>query len=151
MKGVNQLKKPEPGDVSELKSKIPQEQVLQTLRQKVRESAMYEIPIHDENNVRRIYFTTAEDFIRFLAQEIHVFKVPAFKVVIPCGETGANYYVVEGKTVTNENVIAYFRGTYGYGGSGPHQSALVEKFFELIHLKLETRCGDYLLGLLRIC
>ncbi|RLF64318.1 MAG: hypothetical protein DRN30_05580 [Thermoplasmata archaeon] len=151
MKGASQLKKSEPGDVSELKSKIPIKEVLQILRQKVRESAMYEIPIYDEENVKRIYFTTAEDFIRFLTQEIHIFKVPAFKVVIPCGEIGANYYIVEGKTVNNENVIAFFRGMYGYGGSGPHQSALVEKFFELIHLKLETRCGDYLLGLLRIC
>lgn len=135
------------GDVSKLKKKYSEEEVLSILRSPPREYTMQEIPVE---KIKRIYFAFAEDFIRFVVR-LESFKLPVFKVVIPCGHTGANFYVVEGKTRKGEKVIAFFRGTYGYGGEGPHQSALVEKFFEILRVPLEVRCGDYLLGLLRIC
>jgi len=82
-------------------------------------------------------------------KSLSVVKLPVFKVVVPCGSTGANYYIVNGERFGKE-VIAFFRGTYGYAGTGPHQSAFIEKFFKLFRYPMQTMSGDYLLTLLRI-
>lgn len=70
-------------------------------------------------------------------------KIPIWKIVLPrLGEwtQGAIYYIVE----TNNGNLA-FRGTYGYCGTGPHESALVEAYLEKAKYRLEVRDGDYLL------
>jgi len=57
---------------------------------------------------------------------LKVVRLPVFKVIIPCGSMGANYYIVRGEIFEGREVIVFFRGTYGYAGAGPHQSAFVE-------------------------
>jgi len=70
-------------------------------------------------------------------------KLPIWKIVIQRldGNTGAIYYISE-----SENYNRIFRGTFGYGGTGPHQSAWIESCFEKFNLPFEVRGGDYLLN-----
>jgi len=77
-------------------------------------------------------------------------RLPLWKIVIPELDQpshGAIYYVVE--TVRHEKHI--FRGTFGYFGSGPHESALVEYLMTRVrHCWFEVRSGDYLMGFLNM-
>jgi len=75
-------------------------------------------------------------------------KHPVWKVIVPPMKeagfpAGSIYYIVE-----SEDCIHFFRGTYDYEGSGPHQSAVVEEFFDRLGFTLELRTADYLLSLL---
>jgi len=87
---------------------------------------------------------TPESFIGRILR-LGRFKHPLWKVVCPRprGETGAIYYIVDAI-----DTVHIFRGTYGYMGTGPHQSALIEEFMETHGLRLELRDGDYLLTLI---
>jgi len=79
-------------------------------------------------------------------------RLPCWKIIIPHlqgkDQTGSIYYVVntpEGGTAAGTNHI--FRGTFGYGGTGPHESALIEWFVtKTRNCFFEIRDGDFLLG-----
>ncbi|RLI73386.1 hypothetical protein DRO97_07600 [Archaeoglobales archaeon] len=109
---------------------------------------------------KRTYLAkTARDFVSTLAKSNTIFP-PIWKVVIPhinpetkkIMDIGANYYIahISSKYLFGdyEKVALYYRGTYGYGGSGCYESALIEKAIELLELPIEVRSGDYLLALL---
>jgi len=86
-----------------------------------------------------------ESFIRRIRQGN--FKLPVWKIVIPDleQENGVIYYVLQ-ETQGSNNI---FRGTYGYGGTGPHESALVEEVLIRMNCTIEVRNGDYLLGFIK--
>lgn len=90
-------------------------------------------------------FRDVEKFIHSVLQK-HGVLLPIWKIVIPRldGATGAIYYIAEIKDGFNH----VFRGTYGYGGTGPHESALIEACFECCGLYFEVRDGDYFLNFL---
>lgn len=85
-----------------------------------------------------------ENFIRSVLCK--TIRLPIWKIVIPNinGSSGAIYYIAECNIY---NLI--FRGTFGYWGTGPHESALIEAIFEKRGLFFEVRDGDYLLNFLR--
>jgi len=137
------------GDVSYLYDKISEGEILDALKLPADYIRDYlkKLPIDD--GVERYYALCEKAFVKFV-RSLKVVKLPVFKVVVPCGPVGANYYIVRGEIVEGREVIVFFRGTYGYSGAGPHQSAFVEKFFKLFRYPIQTRCGDYLLSLLCI-
>ena len=91
-----------------------------------------------------LIFHDVRKFIHSILQK-HGVKIPIWKIVIPQLErdNGAIYYIAECKDYNR-----IFRGTYGYGGTGPHESALVEACFEKFGLCFEVRNGDYLINFL---
>ena len=135
------------GDVSYLYDKISERDILDALKLPADYVRDYlkRLPVND--GIERYYALCEKAFVRFV-RSLRVVKLPVFKVVIPCGSMGANYYIVRGEIVEGREVIVFFRRTYGYAGTGPHQSAFVEKFFKLFKYPIQTRCGDYLLSLL---
>lgn len=94
---------------------------------------------------KTLIFYDVKKFIHSVLQKS--IRLPIWKIVIPRldGGSGAIYYVACGK---DHNSI--FRGTFGYGGTGPHESALIEAAFESFNLNFEVRDGDYLLGFLEV-
>lgn len=90
-------------------------------------------------------FRDVEKFIHAILQK-HGVSLPIWKIVIPRldAKTGAIYYIAEIKGGVNH----VFRGTFGYGGTGPHESALIEACFEKFGLYFEVRDGDYLINFL---
>lgn len=82
----------------------------------------------------------------------HATHLPVFKIVAPelpdqpGAHTGANYYVAETEDVEGHKMINVFRGTFGYGGSGPHASALIEAWLKKRGLPLERQSADFLRG-----
>ena len=136
------------GDVSYLYEKISDEDIEKALSMSVEDvmSHASSVPAVD---VRRLYFTDEKAFVGYVLR-LATLKLPVFKVVVPSeGNVGSIYYVAEGEDHEGE-VIAFFRGTYGYYGSGCRQSAFVEKTFKKYGIPIEKRDGDYLLSLLRI-
>lgn len=108
----------------------------------------------DEGRVEKIglarIYDLVENFVRTIARAKQI-NLPVFKVITGRleGGTGAIYYVAK---VDGTNCI--FRGTYGYGGTGPHESAFVEFVLEkkgIVGQLIEVRGGDYLLNFLRGC
>ena len=99
------------------------------------------------DKVTIFYHMTPESWLRALVTAAAV-KLPLWRVITPWGSDGAVYYVF----YDEEDRVHVFRGTYGYGGCGPHQSALIEAFIDryLGGLYFENRDGDYLLGLLKL-
>lgn len=90
---------------------------------------------------RGLIFHDVEDFCRALL--FTQIKLPVWKIVVPDLKqpNGAIYYLAE-----NTKGQSYcFRGTYGYAGTGPHESAKIEAILEARGLNLEVRNGDYLL------
>lgn len=71
------------------------------------------------------------------------FKLPLWKILIPCLDlkTGAIYYVLQGSEGANH----IFKGTFGYEGIGPSESALVEEVLSRTGYPIEVRSGEYLL------
>ena len=110
------------------------------------EKAYVGIDISDSHNVTSIenglIYHHVEDFIRTVLQKRSI-KLPVWKIVIPSleGKSGAIYYIV---CCDDYNFV--FRGTFGYWGTGPHESALIETIFEQHDLFFEVRDGDYLLN-----
>jgi len=100
-----------------------------------------------------------EDFLSAIVR-CDVMYPPVWKVIVPhidpetkqIQNIGANYYIVHMKSRylfnTDSKVVLYFRGTYGYGGTGCYESAVIEKGLKLMELPIEVRGGDYLLSLL---
>lgn len=75
------------------------------------------------------------------------FKLPIWKVILPepNASMGIIYYAAEDA----EGRLHLFRGTYGYRGVGPHQSAFIEAFIEdVLGLSPELRGGDLLIDLI---
>jgi len=86
------------------------------------------------------FYRSGEDFVQIIAH-LRGIRLPVYKIVIPdiqnldiVGDSyrftpmeGAIYYMVE---EPSEGILVrpihLFRGTFGYGGTGPHESALVE-------------------------
>ena len=104
------------------------------------------IDISDPQNVtgigKGLIYHRVEDFIRTVLQKRSI-KLPIWKIVIPLleGKSGAIYYIV-----CCSDYTFCFRGTFGYWGTGPHESALIEAIFEQHGLTFEVRDGDYLLN-----
>ncbi len=137
------------GDVSYLYDKISEKEILEALKLPADYVWDYVKRLPTNDGIERYYAYCEKAFVKFV-KSLRVVKLPVFKVVIPCGSMGANYYIVTGEIIKGKEVIVFFRGTYGYAGAGPHQSAFVEKFFKLFKYPIQTRCGDYLLSLLRL-
>lgn len=72
--------------------------------------------------------------------------MPVWKIMVPGLDkpsVGAIYYVYQrGK----DGETHIFRGTFGYGGTGPHESAMIEYEMTRRHLQIEIRDVDALLG-----
>jgi len=136
-------------DVSYLYNKISEKEILEALKlpEDYVRDYLKKLPIDDD--IERYYALCEKAFMRFVGS-LKVVKLLVFKVIITCDSMGANYYIVRGEIVEGKEVIVFFRGTYEYAGTGPHQSAFVEKFFKLFKYPIQTRCGDYLLSLLCI-
>jgi len=52
------------------------------------------------------------------------------------------------KNPNGRNINWITRTTYGYGGTGVHQSAVILELFEQMKAPIEVRTGDYLLSFL---
>jgi len=79
-------------------------------------------------------------------------ELPIWKAVCPDldrPDQGSIYYIVHYRTKKGKDRALMFRGTYGYWGTGPHESALIEQFFEHLKWPIEVRGPDYLLDLIR--
>jgi len=92
-------------------------------------------------------FDSVHHFIYTVARKSKI-HLPIWKIVIPRlgrgqSRVGAIYYIVR-----TEKEALIFRGTYGYFGTGPHESALIEAAFEKLGFPFEVRDGDYLLSFL---
>jgi len=141
------------GNVSDLLDSIPDSEILKALQMKVSEETLRRIAtkLPTNDSVLRLRFHCEKTFVWYIANRLSRVDLPIFKVVTPCDtRTGANYYIVWGQEPDGTEVVAFFRGTYGCGGRGPLQSAFVEKFFKMFEYRVEIRCGDYLLSLLRL-
>ena len=93
-----------------------------------------------------IYYLTPEAWVRSLINRISV-KLPIWKILIPDvpgASVGAIYYIFKDE----KGVAHLFRGTFGYGGCGPHESAMIEEFLERKGYPIELRGGDYLLDII---
>jgi len=94
---------------------------------------------------KAIIFDNEDHFIQVVGKS--KVKLPVWKVLCPHLDNpnqGAIYYIVQ----TEERNLV-FRGTYGYWGVGPHQSAMIEHIFQKVyHLYFDVRSGDYLLTLM---
>jgi hypothetical protein len=102
---------------------------------------------------KAVFHITLGTFLRAVSGK--AMRLPLWKIVIPDLDNqmqGAIYYVVntiEGGTAAGTNHI--FRGTFGYWGTGPHESALIEWFLTKIRGGwFEIRNGDYLLSFLEV-
>jgi len=109
------------------------------------------------NGYKILKARSPKDFLSSIAYMYKSIHVPVWKVVIPkvdkygCVEgQGAIYYIVRGILKNNSKAIVVFRGTYGYHGTGPYESAFVEKGLKFLGMSIEERDGDYLLTLLDI-
>jgi len=121
-----------------------EDQVQQIIRE-LRKSQGYDISTPDVTQIGdALVFSDVKKFVGCTLGK-HFIRLPVWKIVIPRleGDAGSIYYVAETK---DYNYI--FRGTYGYGGTGPHESALVEACFEKCGLSFEVRDGDYLINFL---
>jgi len=89
-----------------------------------------------------------EDFLKAVLHQRRI-KLPVYKVLAPMEvretDVGAIYYFV-----VCDKYNLCFRGTYGYGGTGPHESALVEELFDRIGLPVELRSADFIITLLQV-
>jgi len=96
---------------------------------------------------KRWYHGRVESFIYWLfrrpVKNLRVWKVLAPHLDDP--RIGAVYYIFEDAV---RGTIHCYRATYGYGGSGPHEAAVIEEAIEVRKLFIELRDADYLLGLL---
>jgi len=134
-----QVKKPEHNkfdNIFEIRKDYPH------IEEKIAEALVGRLPRPARRVGKALIHDDVESFIRRLRQSN--FKLPVWKVVIPDleQETGAIYYVIQGVSEWNH----IFRGTFGYGGTGPHESALVEEVLDRMNCMIEVRNGDYLLG-----
>jgi len=91
-----------------------------------------------------IYHHSPESWLKALLTAGCV-MLPLYRVFTPWGPEGAVYYIFE----DSRGYVHVFRGTYGYGGTGPHQSALIEAFVEKLGLPFVNRDGDHLLSLIK--
>jgi hypothetical protein len=135
---TEQIKKPKHNEfdnIFEIRKNYPH------IEEKIAEALVGRLPRPPRTVGRAMIHVDVESFIRRLRQSN--FKLPVWKIVIPdLGQkNGFIYYVIQG--VNERNHI--FKGTYGYSGTGPHESALVEEVLERMNCMVEIRSGDYLL------
>jgi hypothetical protein len=90
-----------------------------------------------------LIYRNAESFIQTVIRKKSI-HLPVWKILLPGlddRKVGAVYYIVN-----CDDYNFAFRGTYGYWGTGPHESALIEAIFESSKLFFEVRDGDFLLN-----
>ena len=107
------------GNVSDLLDSIPDSEILKALQMKVSEETLRRIAtkLPTNDSVLRLRFHCEKTFVWYIANRLSRVDLPIFKVVTPCDtRTGANYYIVWGQEPDGTEVVAFFRGTYGYGG-----------------------------------
>ena len=75
-----------------------------------------------------------------------------YKIRVPRDEkTGDFYYIAKGTdSIVDSKVIAIFRGTYGYRGGGPYQSAVVEAVLRWYGYNIEETPLSYFFTILEI-
>jgi len=111
------------------------------------------------SRIRKTFYVNNCNYFIYLAHRMlrkGGIKLPIWKIVVPDLDRthqGSIYYIVQGE---RRNLM--FRGTFGYWGTGPHEAAKIEQFFELmfghsdvsgnIVAPIEVRSGDYLLSFL---
>ena len=95
-----------------------------------------------KNIGKAVIYREVENFIKTVLRKRSI-RLPVWKIVIPSLTTnsGAIYYIV----TYDDGYNFVFRGTFGYWGTGPHESALIEAIFENYGLQFEVRDADYLL------
>jgi len=95
-------------------------------------------------------FPDPEYFVKKVSK-LKSFTIPVFAIITPFelgkDSPGAIYWIVLNPNANN-GVRWVTRTTYGYGGTGPHQSAVILEFFEKRGIPIEARTGDYLLRFL---
>jgi len=88
-------------------------------------------------------------FVKKVAK-LRSFRLPIWAFIAPLtpekSTVGAIYWAVDNPNGRDE--IWLTRTTFGYGGTGPHQSAVILEFFEKRGIPIEARTGDYLLRFL---
>jgi hypothetical protein len=129
-------------NIWEIRQRYPSAELLKEATSKVKAA---EISADDFLKIgRALIFHDVKKFIRGVLQK-RMIRLPIWKIVVPRlnGKSGAIYYIACG-----EDYNRVFRGTFGYCGTGPHESALIEAAFEAYELYFEVRDGDYLLGFL---
>lgn len=110
-------------------------------------SAPIKITRIDTDKAIIFYYHTVEGFLRSIYR-LPTFSLPAWKVICPRLDNpkiGSIYYIVKSNKYSH-----VFRGTYGYSGTGCHESALIEKIFEKNNWNFAIRDGDYLLTILGV-
>jgi len=130
---------------------------LNTLREGYAEQELEEILSNRKVGINRTYhrvgraciFPDPEYFVQQVAK-LERIDIPIFAIITPFtldkNSPGAIYWVVQKPDGRDENWLT--RTTYGYGGTGPHQSAVILELFERSKTPIEVRTGDYLLGFL---
>ena len=142
---IEKLAKPEHNrydNIWEIRQRYPGQELLKEVTSKVQ---VTEILSEDVLQIgKALVFHDVKKFIRGVLQK-RMIRLPIWKIVVPrlSAKTGAIYYIACG-----EDYNRIFRGTFGYCGTGPHESALIEAAFEAYELCFEVRDGDYLLGFL---
>lgn len=135
--------------VEEIRKRIGRQRIQEILAKMLRGELKEEFtPLTPRTLIK--YHKTVESFI-YSVLISKTIKLPVFRVFTPIDNyTGAVYYIIKTLDEQNRTVIHVFRGTYGYYGSGPHDSAVIEEFLDEMDLIPENRSGDYLLGLLEL-
>jgi len=86
-------------------------------------------------------------FVKKVAK-LRSFRLPIWAFIAPLtpekSTVGAIYWAVDNPDGRDE--IWLTRTTFGYGGTGPHQSAVILEFFERLGGRIEVRSVDCLLG-----
>jgi len=112
------------------------------IEDRISEAMVGRVPRQPRRVGNALIYDDVEAFIRRIRQGN--ITLPIFKILMPELDfnSGSIYYVVRGMEGSNH----IFRGTFGYGGTGPHESALVEEVLERMNCMIELRSGDYLLS-----
>lgn len=138
------------GDVSYLFDRIREDEIRQAIEEgAITGATAMEITEGGHRKTMVVKVWNEKLFVNFIATK--PIKLPIWKVIAPgineglISHTGANYYIAQ-----TDEAVYVFRGTYGYGGEGCHQSAFIEKAIKMLGLPIEERDADYLLTLFRL-
>jgi len=129
------------GSVEEVKRRISEDEFKDFLKRSV-DVRLTHYELIPKKPIK--YLESPEQLVK--AVTTNIVRRPVWKIVCPDVETartGANYYIVE-----THDAVYVFRGTYGYSGTGPRESALVEKALEYHKIPIEVRSADYMLAVL---
>lgn len=135
-------------NIHEIRMMMPKGTVTDVVDSEVR------LPKRTERIGRAVLYGSVGHFVRDILRR-HEMSLPAWKIVLShlgTPDKGDIFYVAEVKLRkdSKEYTPLIFRGTFGYLGTGPHESACVEEVFDNMGIPLELRGdGDILLSFIR--